>query len=96
MTPIKVTFLFNQLMSDSIYTGGENRGKIIATKFKEDKHFTVQVMVPEISTPVFTNFSKIIIGHQSFEKKINHNTLLSAFILYITRTFEFIDRKSVV
>ena len=77
-------------MSDGIYTGGEIRGKIIADKFKRDKKFDVEVMIPEISQPSFKEFKKNIIGHQSFEKNINHNNLLSAFILYITRTVEFL------
>lgn len=92
MKATKIIFLFNQLMSDGIYTGGETRGKIIATKFKKNKNFDVRVMIPEISTPSFKGFKKIILGHQSFEKNINHNNLISAFILYITRTFIFISK----
>lgn len=96
MKPYKITFLFNQLLSDSIYTGGEIRGKIIATKFKQDKNFNVEVMIPEVSKPSFKEFKKIILGHQSFEKNINHNNLISAFILYITRTFEFLTKISTI
>ena len=79
-------------MSNGIYTGGETRGKIIATKFKKNKNFNVNVMIPEISTPSFKGFKKIIIGHQSFEKNINRNNLVSAFILYITRTIEYLSK----
>jgi len=96
MKPHKIIFLFNQLLSDSIYTGGEIRGKIIATKFKQNEKFAVQVMIPEVSKPSFKEFKKIILGHQFFEKNINHNNLISAFILYITRTIEFLAKISTI
>lgn len=81
-------------MTKDLCTGGDIRGQIIAKKFKKNKSFKVQMVTPEISLPSFKGFKNIIIGHQHFEKKINRQTLFSAFILYFTRTIELIYQKS--
>lgn len=95
MKPHKITFLFSQLMTESLCTGGDIRGEIIANFFQKDG-FEVEIVTPEISTNSFSNFKKIIIGHNHFEKKINKQTLFSAFILFSTRTIELIYQKSVI
>lgn len=95
MKPLKITFLFNQLMTESICTGGDIRGQIIAKLFQENG-FKIEVVTPEISANSFSNFKKIIIGHNHFEKKINKQTLLSAFILFTTRTIELIYQRSII
>lgn len=95
MKPLKITFLFNQIMTGSICTGGDIRGQIIAELFQKDG-FNVEVVIPEICANSFPNFKKIIIGHNHFEKKVNKQTLLSAFILFSTRTIELIYQKSII
>lgn len=96
MKTLKITFLFNQLMTENLCTGGDIRGQIIAQNFQKDKNFRVEIVTPEIALPSFHKFKTIIIGHQRFEKKINHQTLFSAFILFFTRTIEFIYQQSVI
>lgn len=90
----KISFLFNQLLTKELRTGGEVRGKVIATAFKKSRQFSTTVIVPEISSPSFPNYDKIIIGHQQIEKKINRETAFSALILYIVRTLQTIKHQS--
>lgn len=96
MKSYKITFLFNQLMTEDLCTGGDIRGQIIAQKFQKNKLFKVEIVTPEIALSSFKEFKTIIIGHQHFEKLINRQTLLSAFILYFTRTIESIYQKSTI
>jgi len=96
MKQIKITFLFSQLMTKRLCTGGDTRGKTIATLFQKDKNFSVEIVTPEISKSSFPKFKKIIIGHQRFEKIINKETLFSAFILFFTRTIELISKQSLI
>ena len=81
MKPKKITFLFNQLTLPELCTGGEIRGHTIASFFQNDKNFNVEIITSEIGAKSFSSFKKKIIGHQSFEKYLNHQTLFSSFIL---------------
>lgn len=95
MKKIKITFLFNQLMTPTLCTGGDVRGQIIADFFQNDKKFDVEVVLPEVSLSSFSNFKKIIIGHQYREKRINNQTLVSAFVLFFLRTIETLYHQSI-
>ncbi len=86
MKPIKISFLFNQLTNSVLCTGGEIRGFTIASFFKKNKKFKVEIITPEIGSKSFPKFKKRIIGHQKIEKYLNQQTLFSSFILFIERT----------
>lgn len=86
MKPIKITFLFNQLTTPTLCTGGEIRGFTIASFFKKSKKFKVEIVISENGSKLFPKFKKKIIGHQKIENKINHQTLFSSFVLFIERT----------
>ena len=94
MKPKKITFLFNQLTLPELCTGGEIRGHTIASFFQNDKNFNVEIITSEIGAKSFSSFKKKIIGHQSFEKYLNHQTLFSSFILFFTRTIESLFKLS--
>lgn len=96
MKTIKITFFFNQLTNKPLCTGGDIRGEIIASLFKKDKKFSVEIITPEISKSSFSTFKKIIIGHQKFEKIINNQSLFSSFVLFFTRTLELISKQSLI
>ena len=96
MKAIKITFLFNQLLTENLYTGGDIRGKIIADFFRKEKGFTTEIVAPEISLAIFKKYKTIIIGHNHLEKKFNHNTLFTAFTLFISRTIELIYQQSII
>jgi len=86
MKPIKISFLFNQLTTPTLCTGGEIRGFTIASFFKKNKNFKVEIITSEASSKLFPKFKKKIIGHQKIEKYLNRQTLFSSFVLFIERT----------
>ena len=88
MKPLKINFLFAQVTSPSLITGGDVRGKIIADFFKKDSNFKVQIITPKISKNYFKNHSKVIIGNNFLEKIINRQTLFTSFLIFIIRTIE--------
>lgn len=92
----KITFLFNQLLTEDLCSGGEIRGRIIAQFFQKDKDFDVEIIIPKISLSSFKDFKTILIGNNRFEKKINQQNLISAFILFCTRTLELTYRQSIL
>lgn len=87
MTTLSITFLFNQLMTPTISTGGDIRGKIIADFLKKEKKFKVKILLPKIGKKEF-NHRKIIVGQTIFEKIFSRPDVFSAFILFWCRTFE--------
>jgi len=89
MKPIKINFLFTQLSSQKLHTGGDIRGLIIADFFKKNTNFKVSVTIPKISQKAFKNHTKIIIGKSYLEKIINKQTLLSSFIIFIISAVDF-------
>lgn len=91
MKQIRINFLFSQLSSQKLHTGGDIRGLIMADFFKKNTNFKVSVTIPKISQRAFKNHSKIIIGKNYLEKIINKQTLLSSFIIFIIHTFELLS-----
>lgn len=87
---IKINFLFAQLSSGELHTGGDIRGLIIANFFKKNPKFKVTITTPKISQKSFNDYSKIIIGKSKFEKIINKQTLFSSFLIFIIHTFELL------
>lgn len=94
MKRTKITFFFNQLVLPKLCTGGEIRGHIIANFFKKDNNFDTEIVTSPIGGKSFINFKKIIIGNQSFEKKINHQNTITTFILFFIRTIQSIYHQS--
>lgn len=90
----KILFLFNQLTLPTLCTGGEIRGYTIANYFQNDKNFKTKIVTSEVGSQPFKKFKKIIIGHQSLEKYLNHQSLFSSFILFFERTIESIFKIS--
>ncbi|MDD4938348.1 MAG: hypothetical protein PHX34_05035, partial [Candidatus Shapirobacteria bacterium] len=88
MKSLKINFLFAQVTSPSLITGGDVRGKIIADFFKKDSNFKVQIITPKISKNYFKNHSKVVIGNNFLEKIINRQTLFTSFLIFIIRTIE--------
>lgn len=86
MAKTKIIFLFNQLTTRDLCTGGEIRGHTIAKLAQKD--FNVKVVLPNYPNKPFNQFSKIFIGNKTIEKAINNQSLFSIFILYCFRTIE--------
>lgn len=88
MTKPNIIFIFNQLQTDQIYTGGETRSKKILDYFHKSKNFKVRALIPKISSPNFKKYKKIIVGDNLIEKILSKPTILASLILYFTRTIE--------
>jgi len=82
-----ITFLFNQLMTPEMCTGGDFRGKIIADYFKKQKEYKVKILLPQVGEKEFKH-NKIIIGKTIFEKIFSKPVPFSAFVLFWCRTIE--------
>jgi hypothetical protein len=96
MAPIKITFLFNQLTTPTLCTGGEIRGFTMANFFQKNKNFKVEIITPEIASKSFPKFQKKILGRQRIEKNINHQTLFSSFVLFVERTIISLSKLSLL
>lgn len=94
MKSVKIIFLFNQLLTSELKTGGEIRGKTILDFFKKDPQFNTEVIIPNLSKNIFKNYQKHIIGNNFFEKLVNPEKAIYSLILYCCRTIETIKKRS--
>ena len=94
MKSVKIIFLFNQLLTSELKTGGEIRGKTILDFFKKDQQFKTEVITPNLSKNIFKESSKHIIGNNFLEKSINPEKSIYSLILFCSRTFETIKKRS--
>lgn len=93
-TQTKIIFLFNQLLTPELITGGEIRAKILLDYFSRDPDFQTQVITPKLSANNFKPYPYHLVGLHNLETKVNPEKSFSSFILYFLRTLELIKIKS--
>ncbi len=89
----KISFLFNQVLTSEIKTGGEVRGKILADFFTQKSEFKTQIIAPKIAKNIFKGYSCLFIDQNKIETKLNQEKTLSSFILYFLRTLELVKNR---
>ena len=89
---VKILFLFNQILDDHSFAGGEIRGINIFKLFKNDPSYEVSVMIPKVSETAFLYTPGLFTGKSFpekliYKKNINRDGFI-IFLLYCLRTLE--------
>lgn len=84
----RVLFIFNQLLSQDLSSGGDVKSYNIYMQAKKDEKYVVDVMAPEVALKNFSKELKYPVGATILERVIKPSFVPFIFIIYLIRSFE--------